>query len=56
MKTLTTLLNPRIYQLSDHSKGECLNRIRSLHERWKRELITKEGSIIDETTMPEKEG
>jgi len=55
-KTLTALLKSRIYQLADHSKGECLNRRRSLHERWKRELIPKEGSTIDGISIPEKEG
>ena len=55
-KTLTTLLNTRIYHLADHSKGGCLNRRKSLHQRWKRELIPKEGSTIDKTTTSGKEG
>ena len=39
-----------------HSNGESLNRRRSLHERWKSELIPKEGSTIDGTAMPKKGG
>ena len=39
-----------------HINGERLNRRRSLHERWKREFIIKEGSTIDETAIPRKEG
>jgi len=37
-----------------HSNGESLNRRRSLHERWKRDLISKEGITNDGTTTPEK--
>ena len=39
-----------------HINGESLNRRRSLHERWKGELIIKEGSPIDGTATPGKEG
>ena len=39
-----------------HINGESLNRRRGLHERWKRELIIKEGSTIDGTATLGKEG
>jgi len=58
---LTALPNPRIYQLANYQKlamhrnGESLNR-RSLHKSWKSELISKEDSTIDGTSMPEKGG
>lgn len=43
-------------EISMHSNGESLNRRRSLHERWKGELIMKERSTIDRTATPGKEG
>lgn len=39
-----------------HRNGGSLNRRRSLHEWGKGELITKEGSTIDGTATPGKEG
>ena len=44
------------HKLAMHINGESLNRRRSLHERWKSELIPKEGSTNDGTTMPKKGG
>lgn len=51
----TTTPKTKNSKLVAHSNGESLN-MRSLHERWEDELISKEGSTNDGTSMPEKGG